>query len=204
MERAASDILKKSTISESTALGFDTETRPTYKKGEWYPTSLVQIVTVNSVYLFRISKLKRDKLSPLIPLLESPKFHKVGVSIGNDVWDLLQIQQFKPCAFYEVSAITKQCGYEQGGLRALEALLLHGRISKSRQMTRWDEGALSKDEVTYAATDAWAGLELYRIAMEQNRRASATREIDFQDLIRRKQARQEVREQCKKGPIREK
>lgn len=77
-------ILTESTDCSPSILGFDTETCPSFVKGAWFPATLVQIATVDTVYLFRICKLRgSDKLSPIIPLPESCAL-KVGVSIAHD------------------------------------------------------------------------------------------------------------------------
>lgn len=167
MRSAVRTILTESNNSSPSMVGFDTETRPSFVKGEWFPTALVQIAAVNTVYLFRICKLQNDKLAPLIPLLESPVVFKVGVSIVPDVRELLKIQHFVPKAFQEITRITRQLDYVPQGLRGLAALLLHGRISKGKQMTNWEKHTLTFPEVTYAATDAWIGRQLYTVVSRQ-------------------------------------
>ena len=168
MQRAVRTILTESSNSSPSILGFDTETRPSFVKGEWFPPALVQIATVDTVYLFRIAKLEgNDKLCPLIPLFESPLLFKVGVSIAHDVRELLKIQHFSPRAFREITHMTRQLNYVPQGLRGLAALLLHGRISKAKQMTNWEKHHLTFPEITYAATDAWIGRELYTIVRRQ-------------------------------------
>ena len=168
MQRAVRTILTESSNSSPSILGFDTETRPSFVKGEWFPPALVQIATVDTVYLFRIAKLEgNDKLSPLIPLFESPLLFKVGVSIAHDVRELLKIQHFCPRAFQEITRMSRQLNYVPQGLRGLAALLLHGRISKAKQMTNWEKQHLTFPEITYAATDAWIGRELYTIVSRQ-------------------------------------
>eukprot|EP00039_Didymoeca_costata_P017056 m.313316 g.313316 ORF g.313316 m.313316 type:complete len:208 (-) comp16488_c0_seq7:2510-3133(-) len=146
-------------------LGFDTETRPAFKKGQFYPPSLIQLATETCVYLFRINKTKT--LAPLLPLLESPDIIKTGVGIEADVKELLVIQRFKPAGFIEVTDVTSELGYENKGLRALAALLLGGRVSKGAQMTNWARAELEQRQIRYAATDAWISRELYSKAIEE-------------------------------------
>ncbi len=148
-------------------LGFDTETRPTFKKGQYYPPALIQLASPDCVYLFRICKI--DSLDPLLPLLESESILKTGVAIKDDVKELRAIQDFKPAGFIEIADITEKLGYENRGLRALAALLMGGRISKAAQVTNWARPELDQKQIRYAATDAWIGRELYIRAMaEQN------------------------------------
>lgn len=146
-------------------LGFDTETRPTFKKGQYYPPALIQLASANCVYLFRISKI--GTLDPVLPLLESESILKTGVAIKDDVKELRAMQDFKPAGFIEIADITKKLGYENRGLRALAALFMGGRISKAAQVSNWARPELDKKQIRYAATDAWISREIYSRAMAE-------------------------------------
>lgn len=146
-------------------LGFDTETRPTFKKGQYYPPALIQLATEDCVYLFRISKT--ETLAPLLPLLESPDILKTGVAIKDDVKELRAMEDFQPAGFVEIADITVKLGYENRGLRALAGLLLGGRISKAAQVSNWARPELDQKQIRYAATDAWISREIYRKAMAE-------------------------------------
>lgn len=153
MESAVAELLKE------THLGFDTETRPTFKKGQYYPPALVQLATEHCVYLFRICRI--ETLAPLLPMLESPDILKTGVAIKDDVKELKAMEDFTPAGFVEIADITVKLGYENRGLRALAALLLDGRISKAAQVSNWAREALDDKQIRYAATDAWISREIY-------------------------------------------
>ncbi|MDA9317426.1 3'-5' exonuclease domain-containing protein 2 [Puniceicoccaceae bacterium] len=140
-------------------LGFDTETRPSFKKGEYYPPALIQLATASCVYLFRVSKT--ETLAPILPILESPNILKTGVAIQDDVKELRAMEDFEPAGFVEIADITVKLGYENRGLRALAALLLGGRISKAAQVSNWARAELDKKQVRYAATDAWISRDIY-------------------------------------------
>jgi phosphoribosyl 1,2-cyclic phosphodiesterase len=146
-------------------LGFDTETRPTFKKGEYYPPALIQLATDDCVYLFRISKTA--SFAPLLPILESDTILKTGVAIKDDVKELRAMEEFKPAGFVEIADITLKLGYENRGLRPLAGLLLEGRISKAAQVSNWAREELDKKQIRYAATDAWISREIYRRALEE-------------------------------------
>ncbi len=152
-------------LENETHLGFDTETRPTFKKGEYYPPALVQLSTADCVYLFRISKT--GTLAPLLPILESPSVLKTGVAIKDDVKELRVLEEFKPAGFIEIADITVKLGYENRGLRPLAGLLLGGRISKAAQVSNWARSELDNKQIRYAATDAWISRELYRLALAE-------------------------------------
>ena len=146
-------------LKHETVLGFDTETRPTFKKGDYYPPALIQLGTADCVYLFRISVTKT--LAPLLPILESATILKTGVAIKDDVKELRKMEDFQPGGFIEIADITLKLGYENRGLRALAGLLMEGRISKAAQVSNWARAELDKKQVRYAATDAWISRELY-------------------------------------------
>ena len=157
-------------LKDETVLGFDTETRPTFKKGDYYPPALIQLGTPDCVYLFRISCTKT--LAPVLPILESETILKTGVAIKDDVKELRKMEDFKPGGFVEVADITRKLGYENRGLRALAGLLMQGRISKAAQVSNWARPELDKKQIRYAATDAWISRELYVRAIAE-RDASA-------------------------------
>ena len=159
MEAAASILANES------HLGFDTETRPSFKKGDYYPPALIQLATEHCVYLFRISET--ETFDPLLPILESPDILKTGVAIKDDVKELRAMEDFTPNGFVEIADITVKLGYENRGLRALAGLLLQGRISKAAQVTNWARPKLDKKQVRYAATDAWISREIYRQALAE-------------------------------------
>ena len=160
MERAVAK------LKDCSHLGFDTETRPTFKKGQYYPPALIQLASPDCVYLFRISITKT--LDPILPLLESQDILKTGVAIKDDVKELRAMQEFNPGGFIEIADITQKLGYENRGLRALAGLLLGGRISKAAQVSNWARPELDRKQIRYAATDAWISREIYvRAVAEQ-------------------------------------
>ena len=153
------------TLANESHLGFDTETRPSFKKGDYYPPALIQLATEHCVYLFRISET--ETFDPLLPILESPDILKTGVAIKDDVKELRAMEDFTPNGFVEIADITVKLGYENRGLRALAGLLLQGRISKAAQVTNWARPKLDNKQVRYAATDAWISREIYRQAVTE-------------------------------------
>jgi ribonuclease D len=146
-------------------IGFDTETRPTFKRGEYYPPALIQLATESCVYLFRICKTQT--IAPLLPILESAAILKTGVAIKEDVKELRAMEDFEPAGFVEIADITLKLSYENRGLRALAALLLNGRISKAAQVSNWARAELDQKQIRYAATDAWISREIYRKAIAE-------------------------------------
>ncbi|MDR0580509.1 MAG: 3'-5' exonuclease domain-containing protein 2 [Holosporaceae bacterium] len=146
-------------ILQESLLGFDTESKPSFSRGEKYDPSIVQMATASCVYIFQLDKTERLKF--LKPIFESEHILKVGVAIRDDVLKLCDIENFRPAGFKDISDLTKMLGIEQTGLRNLAGILLKCRVSKVLQVTDWSQENLSARQLTYAATDAWISRELY-------------------------------------------
>jgi ribonuclease D len=146
-------------LLDETLLGFDTETRPAFRKGESYDPSLLQLATENEIYLFQIQQCG---LTPnLISVLSSPGIIKAGVAIDRDVSELQALAPFEPAGFVELATYAKQANIKNLGLRGLTAILFGFRISKKEQVSNWARKELTESQTTYAATDAWLGRKIY-------------------------------------------
>lgn len=146
-------------LNQHSILGFDTESKPVFVKGQYNPISLIQIASTERVYLFRINKTGFD--SRIIDLLSNPSIKKIGVGLKDDIVDLRKIQEFDPQSFEEVNQLVKPIGIESNGLRKLTAIILKFRISKNAQVSNWESDKLTPKQIRYAATDAWVCLEMY-------------------------------------------
>lgn len=154
-------------LGKEKVLGFDTETRPAFRKGESYLPSLVQLGGSDTVYIFQLSKLSSTK--KLFRLLANPRVLKVGVATDFDVKQLQELQSFQPAGFVNIESMTGDLGIRNNGLRSLSALVLGFRLSKSEQRSNWSRDPLSKSQIVYAATDAWVSREIYlRLAKALN------------------------------------
>jgi len=145
-------------------LGFDTESRPSFKKGQNFLPSLVQLCGEEAVYIFQLDKLSSPKR--LFRLLEREDILKVGVATGFDVRQLNEITPFKARGFLDLEPLTDKCGIKNNGLRSLTAIVLGFRISKSEQRSNWGREQLTERQIQYAATDAWVSREIYLRLME--------------------------------------
>ncbi len=146
-------------LAKESILGFDTETKPSFRSGESHPAALLQLAGEHTVWLFQLLQL--EDLTSLFHLLENPAILKVGVAIRDDIRKLQERQPFTPGGFVEISEITQKAGIVNTGLRSLAALYLGIRISKGAQVTNWSRKSLTEVQVKYAATDSWVSRLLF-------------------------------------------
>lgn len=145
-------------------LGFDTETRPSFKKGEVYKVALLQLSTETDAYLFRLHSLSQfDRIKNIF---ENTEIIKVGVAIRDDLKTLQKIFPFIPKGFIELQDIAKEKNLENFGLKGMTAEVLGAELSKGPKLTNWEARELTDPQLMYAATDAWIGLKLYQKLME--------------------------------------
>ncbi|MDD5439661.1 MAG: 3'-5' exonuclease domain-containing protein 2 [Candidatus Omnitrophica bacterium] len=150
-------------------LGFDTETRPAFKKGESYPPSLIQLAASDGVYLFPLRHITSYKA--LAHILAGKKVLKAGIAIGYDLKKLNDIIPFKPSGFVELAELAAMAGIKNAGIRSLAAFLFGFRISKQTKLSRWDAPRLAQVQLEYAATDAWLCREIYFALLEKTGRS---------------------------------
>ncbi len=152
LEEARADLKQESIV------GFDTETRPAFKKGESHLPALVQVATARAVYLFQ---LRRTEVFPVLAgLLSEPRTIKAGISLKDDLRTLKQVFAFEEQNILDLGIVARRSGFEQTGVRNLAGILLGLRIPKGTKTSNWAARELSPAQITYAATDAWACREL--------------------------------------------
>lgn len=140
-------------------LGFDTETRPSFRKGRVNAPSLVQLATEEAVVLVQLSWMPLDE--GLAALLSDPLHVKTGVAIGDDMRELVKLRPFTPAGLADVGAFAREQRLSSQGLRTLAANLFGLRISKGPQCSNWSAKVLSRRQIQYAATDAWISRAIY-------------------------------------------
>jgi ribonuclease D len=141
-------------------LGFDSETRPSFKKGESHPVSLLQLATDTKAYLFRLNKF--PMMIELADILANPTIVKAGVAVRDDIIALQKLHPFTVNNFVELSDVAKQNKIEKFGLRALTAILLKKRLSKTAKTSNWARHELTPAQIHYAACDAVVAFEIYQ------------------------------------------
>lgn len=140
--------------------GFDTETRPAFKKGEVYQVALLQLATETDAYLVRLHTITQFEI--LKKIFENPNVVKVGVAIRDDLKQLQKKIQFVPQNFVELQSLAKTKGLQNFGLKGMTQEVLSATITKGPKTTNWETTQLTDRQLMYAATDAWIGLKLYQ------------------------------------------
>lgn len=162
-ERAVDFLLSNS------ILGIDTETRPSFKKGETHKVSLLQVATHTVCFLFRLNYIG---ITPsILRLLENQEVPMIGLSLHDDILSLRKRTDFKPGLFIDLQDMVGEIGIEDLSLQKLYANLFHQKISKRQRLTNWDSDVLNDKQKAYAALDAWACINLYEeiVKLKKNR-----------------------------------
>ena len=146
-------------IRQARILGFDTETRPTFKKGITNEVALLQLSTSDQAFLFRLNRIGLP--DELCSVLADPSVYKAGVAIRDDIAGLKRIKPFTPESFVDLQDYVKGFGIEDNGLKKLAANILGIRISKRQQTSNWEQDMLTQAQIEYAATDAWVCYEIF-------------------------------------------
>ena len=154
-------------------LGLDTETRPSFSKGTFYRVALLQVATYDLCFLFRLNIIG---LTPaIVRLLEDTTVTKIGLSWHDDINGLHKMGHFETGTFIDIRDHVREIGVEDLSLQKLYANLFGQQISKAQRLTNWERDVLTDKQKTYAATDAWACIQLY----EELERLKQTGEYDL-------------------------
>ena len=156
-------------LRRETILGFDTETKPTFRKGVYHPPALLQLATGKTVYLIRLTQI--EDLGELGLILSNPNCYKVGVAVKDDITGLQKFGKFEPQGFVDIGQLAGKLGIQTTGLRSLTAIFLQFRISKKAQVSNWARRELSNSQINYAATDAWVSRKVFLKLRRFNRLA---------------------------------
>jgi ribonuclease D len=141
-------------------LGFDTETRPSFKKGRLNKVALLQVACSDACFLFRLNHM--EALPPAVKrLLQDCSVTKVGLSLHDDLRSLSRRGDFTPGTFIELQDEIQKLGIKDNGLQKIYANLFGERISKGQQLSNWEADVLTEPQQRYAATDAWACIRIY-------------------------------------------
>jgi len=177
-------------LRTQTQLGVDTEARPSFTRGVHYPTALVQIASEERCYLFRLTHIGMPQA--LCDLFTDPTICKVGLAFKDDLTGLRRRHDFKPQNCVDIQSICGRYGILDLGLQKIFAICFGKKISKSQQLTNWENSHLTPEQSRYASTDAWATLLIYKELMQteplSKKEADALHQADLERLQAHQQA----------------
>lgn len=140
-------------------VGIDSETRPSFSKGQSHKVALLQVCSEECCFLFRLNHIGLSQ--SIIKLLEDTSVIKVGLSLKDDFFVLRKRAAFNPQSCVELQQYVRELGIEDMSLQKIYAILFGKKISKSQQLSNWESDVLTDPQKLYAATDAWACLHIY-------------------------------------------
>ena len=146
-------------LRRSAVVGLDTETKPSFTRGTHHKVSLVQISTLDHCFLFRLNKTNFPQA--LADFLSDENVMKIGLSLRDDFSGLNKHHIFKPANFVDIQSIAQSYGILELSLQKIYAILFNKKISKSQRLSNWESPELTEQQQRYAATDAWASLQIY-------------------------------------------
>ena len=147
-------------LKAATELGFDTETRASFKVGEVYKVALLQLATETDAFLIRLHGITIFEEIKFI--FEDTNTVKVGAALRDDLKGLQKLFPFAPKNFIELQTLAKAKGLQNIGLRGMTEEVLQSSLSKRAKISNWEQPTLTDEQIIYAATDAWIGLKLYK------------------------------------------
>lgn len=176
-------------------IGVDTEARPSFQRGIHYPTALVQIASHERCYLFRLTHIGMPQA--LADLFADPNICKVGLAFRDDINGLRRRRDFTPANCIDVQTMVPKYGILDLGLQKIFAICFGRKISKTQQLTNWENSLLTPEQARYASTDAWATLLIYEdlLAHEQlpNQEVESLKREEKERMIEHQQQIQDQR-----------
>lgn len=148
-------------LQAESIIGFDTETKPSFKKGISHKVSLLQLSTDNECFLFRLNKLDGIP-KDLLDVLTNTDIKIIGLSIKDDFKAIRKLINFKSSQFIEIQALVKSYGIEDQSLQKIYAILFNKKIAKGQRLSNWEKEELTPAQQMYAAIDAWACVRIYK------------------------------------------
>lgn len=140
-------------------VGFDTETRPSFRKGHPHKVALLQLSAGEECFLIRLNLL--GLFDTLKTFFENEDIMKIGLSVKDDFHSLMRLGEFTPKGFVELQEFVKQYGIADNSLQKIYAVIFGERISKSQRLTNWEADELTEAQQAYASIDAWACLKIF-------------------------------------------
>ncbi len=153
-------------LKEQRVIGFDTETKPCFiQKMPRNKMAILQLSGADRAFIFRLQQIGLpDKLAKL---LANPSVKKIGAAVHDDIRGLQAYRSFVPAGFVDLQRLSGEYGIEEKSVRKMSAIILGKKVSKSQQLSNWENSQLSEAQIRYAATDAWVCKVMYEKLMSE-------------------------------------
>ena len=144
-------------------VGFDTESRPTFLRGEQSDgPHVLQFATLQHAYVFQLHVPQAG--AAVAALLESRTVTKVGFGLDSDKTQIRAKLQIEPRGVLDLDTVFRERGYRKSvGVKSAIAIVLHQRFSKSKRIgtSNWSSRHLDERQLLYAANDAYAAMQVF-------------------------------------------
>ena len=158
-------------LAAQQVIGFDTETRPSFKAGVSNKVALLQLSTHRRCYLIRLCRMRLHK--EILRILSNPNILKIGADVAGDIRALHALRNFTERGFVDLQHIAPEWGIEEKSLRKISAIVLQQRVSKAQRLSNWEATIMTPQQQMYAATDAWVCIKIYEALLRSARVAPA-------------------------------
>lgn len=160
IDNAAKARIAVRALKKCTQIGFDTETKPSFTKGQTNKVALLQLSSGQHCYLFRLNVPGIFEI--VRPVLEDPAIMKIGLSVHDDFNSLRRRGPLTPAGFLDLQDYAQTFHIKDISLQKIYAIIFGEKISKAQRLTNWEASNLTEGQQIYASIDAWACLKLYR------------------------------------------
>jgi len=153
-------------IMKHKILGFDTESKPVFVKGQKQKLALIQLATQNNAWLFRVFKTGID--DNLASILANKNFLKIGLATNDDIKKIKNDFGILTNYVIDIAKFSNEYGIEENGIKSLTERVLGLKISKKQRTSNWENNILNENQILYAANDAWLCREIYLKLINKN------------------------------------
>lgn len=155
-------------LKKEKLLGFDTESKPVFEKGQTQTIALIQISSSRVCYIFQLNSITYPSM--LESIISDKSIKKIGVGLGSDMKSLREELQLKCEGFIDLNTIYEYLGRHNNiGSKQLVAAVLNKNLKKSKKITisNWANEELTPEQLSYASDDAFSSLDAYIMLQKQ-------------------------------------
>ncbi len=156
-------------LMRAEVVGFDTESKPTFQKGEKSEgPHVLQFATVEKAFIFHTHVSESE--DAIIELLVSERLTKIGFDLGGDLQQISRRFGVRPASVMDLGRSFRQLGYRNTiGATSAVAMLFNRRLHKSKSITtsNWAARKLSERQLLYAANDAYAAIRVFHALQQE-------------------------------------